>query len=398
MGLSTLPSCILLTCRIRAGALLLLALLMTAPAWAMQKGSALLPGNNLSLPQDFSALTGVLAPSLRLSSPAPLQTDYAGMARALDAIPDAAMVRVAGPAVSVGRLGNKIAEATGANTLAVIYPDIGEPYRSVFAQIVSGIDDKSRGRVSHFAVGANADVGELNNTLRRQDTRVVIALGRQGAKVASALDGSIRVVVGGVLMGQENKARNLQVNVLSPDPVLLFRRLKDLMPGVSRIFAVYDPRQNTWMMRLAREAARAQGLEFAAFEAQDLRSATNAYRKILGDANSSRDALWLPQDSTTVEEGTILPMVLQASWDRNLAVFSSSFGHVKRGALFSLYPDNVELGRQLAGYALGLQAGNKPPGMLPLRAVLMAVNLRMARHLDANISRPQNFDMTFPAP
>ncbi|PIV91260.1 MAG: hypothetical protein COW45_06680, partial [Gallionellales bacterium CG17_big_fil_post_rev_8_21_14_2_50_54_146] len=70
----------------------------------------------------------------------------------------------------------------------------------------------------------------------------------------------------------------------------------------------------------------------------------------------------------------------------------------KRGALFSLYPDNVELGRQLAGYALGLQAGNEPPGMLPLRAVLMAVNLRMARHLDANISRPQNFDMTFPAP
>ncbi|PJC03080.1 MAG: hypothetical protein CO070_09915 [Gallionellales bacterium CG_4_9_14_0_8_um_filter_55_61] len=364
----------------------------------MQKGSALLPGNNLSLPQDFSALTGVLAPSLRLSSPAPLQTDYAGMARALDAIPDAAMVRVAGPAVSVGRLGNKIAEATGANTLAVIYPDIGEPYRSVFAQIVSGIDDKSRGRVSHFAVGANADVGELNNTLRRQDTRVVIALGKQGAKVASALDSNIRVVVGGVLMGQENKARNLQVNVLSPDPALLFRRLKDLMPGVSRIFAVYDPRQNTWMMRLAREAARAQGLEFAAFEAQNLRSATNAYRKILGDANSSRDALWLPQDSTTVEEGTILPMVLQASWDRNLAVFSSSFGHVKRGALFSLYPDNVELGRQLAGYALGLQAGNEPPGMLPLRAVLMAVNLRMARHLDANISRPQNFDMTFPAP
>ena len=163
----------------------------------------------------------------------------------------------------------------------MIYPDIGEPYRSVFAQIINGIEDKAKGRVSNFAVGPNVNVGELNNSLRRQDTKVVIALGRQGVKVASALDGNFGVVVGGVLMAPENEVRNMQVNSLSPDPALLFSRLKGMMPKVRRVFTVYDPRQNDWMIRLAKEAASAQGLELVAYEAQDLRSAMQAYQEIL---------------------------------------------------------------------------------------------------------------------
>jgi putative ABC transport system substrate-binding protein len=227
---------------------------------------------------------------------------------------------------------------------------------------------------------------------------VVIALGRQGVKVASALDSNIGVVVGGVLSAPENESRNFQVNSLSPDPALLFSRLKGMMPKVRRVFTVYDPRQNAWMIRLAKEAARAQGLEFSAYEAQDLRGAMRTYQEILAAADTSQDALWLLQDSTTVEDSTVLPLVLQESWTRNLAVFSSSFGHVRRGVLFSLYPNNVELGRHLAGSALGFMAagGNNAPGMIPLREVLMAVNLRTAKHLGINASRQQGFDMTFP--
>ncbi|MDO8813732.1 MAG: ABC transporter substrate binding protein [Gallionella sp.] len=292
----------------------------------------------------------------------------------------------------------KIAPVSAEGSIAVIYPDIGEPYRTVFAQIIGGIKDRSRVPVVNFAVGPNVDIAELKNTLRRQDVKVVIALGRQGMKVASALDSNIGVVVGGVLTTPENEVRNLQVNSLSPDPALLFSRLKGMMPKVRRVFTVYDPRQNAWMMRLAQEAARAQGLELMAYEAQDLRGAMHAYQEILATSNSSQDALWLPQDSTTVEDSTVLPMVLQESWTRNLAVFSSSFGHVRRGVLFSLYPDNVGLGRHLANSALGFLAsgGNETPGMLPLREVLMAINLRTAKHLGLNTPRPQSFDMAFP--
>jgi len=77
--------------------------------------------------------------------------------------------------------------------IAVIYPDVGEPYRSVFAQIVGGIEDKAKGRVVTFPVGAEVNAGVLNDALRRQGIKVVIALGRQGMKAAAVVDRNIAV-------------------------------------------------------------------------------------------------------------------------------------------------------------------------------------------------------------
>ena len=321
---------------------------------------------------------------------------------AFDAFQDVIVlpIRVAGPAVAVtagSRLSNKVAQAGDAGGIAVIYPDIGEPYRSVFNQIIEGIEDKAKGRVANFPVGPNVDISALQDSLRRQDAKVVIALGRQGLKVARSLENNVGVVVGGVLSVSEEEMKSSQVNSLSPDPALLFSRLKSMMPKARRIFTVYDPRQNEWLMRLAKEAAREQGVELAAYPAQDLRAAMHAYQQVLAEMDASRDALWLPQDATTVEDSAVMPLLLKESWERNLAVFSSSFGHVRRGILFSLYPDNVDLGRSLAGSALNMLAsGNNAVGLTPLREVLMAVNLRTARHLGVNTSRLQSFDMAFP--
>jgi putative ABC transport system substrate-binding protein len=387
--------------------LLATSLLMgaTASAWAIPKDPAVLPRENVSAQEDNSGI--ILAVDSYPLSPASqlLAPEYPDeVMRAIEAYPDVVVfpIRVADSVETTAKINfaNKIAQASGGSSIVVIYPDIGEPYRSVFAQIIDGIQAKAQGRVTSFAVGPNVNASDLNNSLRHQNTRVVIALGREGVKVASMLDSNIGIVAGGVLTATENEVRNLQVNSMSPDPALLFSRLKEMMPKVRRVFTVYDPHQNAWMMRMAKEAARTQGLELTVYEAHDLRSAMQAYQQILAATESSQDALWLPQDSTTVEDSTVLPMVLQESWSRNLAVFSSNFGHVKRGVLFSLYPNNVELGRHLAGSALDFLASgeNEASGMFPLREVLMAVNLRTAKHLGLNASRPQSFDMAFPEP
>ena len=297
-----------------------------------------------------------------------------------------------------GGAARKVAPSAGEARIAVIYPDIGEPYRSVFAQIVSGIEDEAKVPLVNFAVGPKADIEELKNSLRRQDVKVVIALGRQGMKIASGLDRNIGVVVGGVITTPENEMGDLPVNSLSPDPALLFLHLKVLMPAVKRVFVVYEPHQNGWMIRLAKEAAHAQGLELVAYETQDLRSAARTYRDIFASADSRHDALWLLQDAIAAEDGTILPLVLQESWDRNLAVFSSSLVHVGRGVLFSLYPDNVEMGRHLADAALEFLASGDygEHGMILLREVLVAINLRTANHLGIRYGNKQSFGIIFP--
>jgi putative ABC transport system substrate-binding protein len=291
--------------------------------------------------------------------------------------------------------------ADPANFIAVIYPDIGEPYRSVFLKIVEGIEAHTRMQVARFPVGAGVNAQELGAELKRRDIRAVIVLGRNGLKAAAALDRAIGVVAGGVLSVPESEARGLSVHSLAPDPALLFGRLKGLFPGAKRVFVVYDPRQNDWLIRLAREAAKSRDLELVALEAQDLKAALRLYRDLLAAADAKRDVLWLPQDSTTVEESAVLPLVLQEAWNRNLALFSSSVTHVRRGALFSLYPNNLELGRGLASAALDYVTSGTHAiiGVTPLREVLVAVNVRTANHLGIDLgARQQSFDMVFPEP
>jgi len=282
---------------------------------------------------------------------------------------------------------------------AILYPDIGEPFRSVFLKIIEGIEEQARSHVPAYAVGANANVQELANELRRQDVRVVIALGRNGLKTAAAMD-QVGIVAGGVLSVPEADLRRFTVHSLAPDPILLFGQLKSLMPNARRIFVSHDPQHNAWLIRRAKEAAHTLGYEVVVQETSELKSALRFYQDTFNTADPKRDVIWLPQDSTTVDENTVLPYVLQESWTRGIAVFSSSVAHVKRGALFALYPNNLELGRSLATSAVAAMGASHPSrGVLPLKEVLVAVNLRTAGHLGIQLgARAQRFDLVFPEP
>lgn len=293
------------------------------------------------------------------------------------------------------------AQVSDGSAIAVIYPDLGEPFRSVFNQIIEGIEEQAKMRVNTHPVGPNSNASELNGQLKRNGTKVVIALGRQGVKIASGLDRDIAVVVGGVLSVPEAESRNLTGISLTPDPALLFAFLKKLLPNTKRVTVIYDPQNNAWLLKLAQAAAKAQGLELVAHEAPDLASAARLYEAAFAAAGSRLDAIWLPHDVTTVDEATILPLVLKESWNRSVPIFSSSFLHVKKGALFALYPNNIELGRDLANSALGILAGEpRKRGVSPLREVYTAVNLRTAGHIGLNIDYQQqrSFNTIFPEP
>jgi putative ABC transport system substrate-binding protein len=285
--------------------------------------------------------------------------------------------------------------------IAIVYPDLAEPYRSIFESIIAGIKDRVGADVMSFPIGDNVDTVQLNARCRRAGVKVVIALGRQGLQAASMFDSDMSIVVGGVISTPESDNRRLTGISLTPDPALLFTRLKTLMPGVKRVIVVYDPRRSDWVIKLARDAAKSIGVELVAHEAHDLAAAARIYKTVFANADGRKDAIWLPQDATTVDEGTILPLVLRESWNGGVTVFSSSFLHVKKGVLFALYPNNFGLGRSLAEEALDVLSGDSDSrGMLPLRDVSTAVNLRTASHIGLNIGYQQQrmFDSIFPEP
>lgn len=289
--------------------------------------------------------------------------------------------------------------AAGPEALAVVYPDIGQPYRKVFTEIIEGIEEQARTRVKGYPVAANADFNELQSTLKKNGGKVVIALGRQGLQAAAAFDPSLGVVVGGVSsVPDADKLRGIS---LTPDPALLFSHLKSLVPTVKRVFVVYSPQHSQAMLKTAREAARGQGLELVALEAADLAAAVRRYETAFAGADGRTDALWLPQDPVTVEETTVLPLVLKESWNRNVPIFSSSILHVKKGALFALFPNNFELGKELASIALSLLNGDTSrAGVSPLRSVRTAFNTRTASHIGINVASGQQrtFDFVYPEP
>lgn len=292
-----------------------------------------------------------------------------------------------------------ILAAPSPDAIAVIFPDIGQPHRKIFTEILEGIEEHTKLRVRGYPVAPNADFAELQATLKRNGGKVVIALGRQGLQAANAFDSSTGVVVGGVSsVPDSDRLRGIS---LVPDPALLFTNLKSMMPAVKRVIVVYSPQVSQHMIKLAREAARANGLELVALEAPDLASAARRYESAFASADGRHDALWLPPDPVTVDESTIVPLVLKESWNRNVPIFSSSILHVKKGALFALYPNNFELGRDLATLAMGLLNGENPRlGITPLRAVRIAFNWRSAGHFGLTVAAGQQrtFDSIFPEP
>lgn len=285
--------------------------------------------------------------------------------------------------------------------ITVLYPALGDPYRQIFEAIISGIEENARGRVTREPLDRNASSGELERRLASAGTEVVIGLGRAGMETAIELNPTYPAVFGAVNITPDSGVALSGIS-LAPDAGVVFKRLRDLAPRVKRISIVYNPARSQWLVDNASAVAPSFGLELDARPAGDLRKSAAQYREILKNLSGPREAIWIPQDPTTVDQRTTLPMILTAAWDRDLVVFSTNPAHARRGALFSLFPDNRRMGGALAELAEKQTSASRleKPVVLPLTALATAVNLRTAEHLDLTYSQEQkrSFDLVFPQP
>jgi putative ABC transport system substrate-binding protein len=283
--------------------------------------------------------------------------------------------------------------------VAVIYPEVDQPYAKVFQQIIADIRRQKDFDVKTYTLRDSYDPSTVSKWVSRQNAQTLVALGQRSVDVVENLDMDIPIIVGAVLYASASQNQLMSGISLTPDPDLLFKHLKELAPGIERVHVVYNPDRYQWLIDYARKVAAKRGVKVIAREARDLPSAAPLYRELLADSRHDEDAVWLLQDSSTVGNSSILPLVLREAWDKKLVVFSSNPSHVRRGALFSLYADQNAIGRSITKLLLHQTSSkSKPNGLLPLSDVLIAVNMRTAGHIKLDIPYDQRrrFDMVYP--
>jgi putative ABC transport system substrate-binding protein len=284
--------------------------------------------------------------------------------------------------------------------VAIFFPAIREPYRTVFSNIISGIEQGTGRSATQFEITEAGSFGEAGAWLGEAKPKVIIALGRRGLAAAKEIEGAPPIIAGGAMLTPKDAGVGVDGISLVADPDRLFGALQRIDPTVRRIVTVYNPERSQWLIDYAVKAAEQRGLVLIAKPARDLRDAVRVYREIFEDRDLRGAALWLPQDPATVDTNTVLPMVLAEAWDQNRLVFSSLLGHVPRGVLFAMYPDNEAMGRSLAELAMRrISKNSSNGGIKPLKDLKFAINLRTADHLGLSFSKEQErqFDLTFPA-
>lgn len=284
-----------------------------------------------------------------------------------------------------------------AEQIGIFYPDISSPYKEIFESIIEGITENHNQNYEYHSYPLKRDYSpeELQQSLNNDQVRAIIALGKRGYIAASNFSDELPIIYGALPL----IPNGISGISLSADPAELFKRLKTLDPSVRQIHVVYSPKLSGWLMPLAQQAAETLGLQLSSHSADDLRSAMHQYRKLLQNIRGRRNAIWLPLDSITANDDVVLPMLLQEAWNKDLVLFSNKPIHAQRGALFSMYPDNQAMGKALFELLDSWLAEGKEPGVLPLRQLNLAVNLRTAAHLDLNFDQSQqrDFNLSFPA-
>lgn len=277
--------------------------------------------------------------------------------------------------------------------VAVLYPNAKDPYRAIYQEILSGIKTQDNYQVVEVVLEKDFKVGEVISSLKSLDISRVITLGRAGYKLAKSMPKEISVVSGAIPFSPNGVSG---ISLIS-EPDNLFAFLSQVAPQVKTVHVAYSKR-SSWIIDLAKQAAQQRGLELNLKQVSNTGEAVEFYEQLFESDVSKEDAIWLPIDRVSSHDKVTLPLILEKAWAREVVVFSSKPSHAKRGALFSTYPDNVGLGKNLL---LMLRELSKEPGskqFSALKNLQLAVNLRTAAHLGLKYSteEQENFKLTFP--
>lgn len=291
------------------------------------------------------------------------------------------------------------ANVSAENKVGIIVPELRAPFKVIFDSVSNGVDSGLNRRTAKLTLKKDYDPIDIQRWIQKENVNSIITLGSLGQKAAKYVPNNIPIVHG-ALLSNLGKAQKFPGVALTPEPKSLFELLNRLDKTRKKVIVVYNPAKNQWVVDLAKRPAVAKGIQLVEYQATDIKQAAIIYDEILSSNDLKETALWLLQDRKVVDTKVVLPFILEKAWQKKIVVFSSAVSHVKKGVLFSMYPDNNLHGEQLAKLISsktweGKKIENK---IYPSQGLQDAINIRTAEHLGLSLSRSdlRDFDVVFP--
>lgn len=281
--------------------------------------------------------------------------------------------------------------------IGIIYPDVRAPFIEIFNEIIAGVRSVTPGNVEEIILTPGMDVALLGQQLDANNIGSVIALGSRGLRLSAGINGDRKIVSGAAVSTPSDCPSNITCLSMLVSPQKMLVQLLSMAPKITTIHVVYGEGRDEWLIQLAAESAKAMGLKLEAVVASNVMENAQYYQRILSGLGKG-DALWLLQRDSSLKDRNVLANILERAWLQDFVVFSNNPSHVKKGALFAMYPDNKALGATLGRLVLGLEKGESNT-VAALESLQVAVNMRTAEHLQLGISRTQReqFDLVFPS-
>ena len=267
-----------------------------------------------------------------------------------------------------------------AEKVLILYPQVREPYTKIYQDTLEGIAEVYKGARTLLAITPGQHLAP--GVIARAAPNLYVALGNDAARELGIVAPEGPVIT---TASQDVDFKVRHQLAYYPDPDTLITQLQRFQPGIRSLSLVAETDTDPYEDRVRETLARA-GIGLKVCVAGSLAAAAVCYRQLL-DAATPQDAIWILHGGKLMEPA-LLTNILSTAWERQLTVLSSNPDHVRRGALLSLYPDNLSAGRQLGDMINACLAPGKCTRSETryLRTMGIALNERTGRHLGLVIS------------
>lgn len=230
---------------------------------------------------------------------------------------------------------------------------IGDTGLQPVSDVITAIDGVMG---NNSAVRSVKDINnDLNNIVRKEKAKVVIALGRDAIDIAFTLPESVPVIYGLIIAPPETNRRNI-TGVYMETPVSEYVSFfSKYFPNIKKVGITCLPE----CVESVRSSVDPSWLE--------IRTARNSYEFIEGIASfkGKVDAILLLPEKDLISSKAIEDIFL-FSFINKIPVIGISEKYVKTGSLFSLVFDEAAIGRQIGRLAMDVLMKGSAAGMPPM--------------------------------